>query len=120
VQVDPIKPKLKPPGTERLKLKCDTLLSNCAFIFNLRRYNAATKKADELLAHTYNHIHGQGWMLNAPFPDCSLIVYRCTRTRSPYPPHGLTTHSRFSSTTIIIQVTSWHYMSGSSWRRLVY
>ena len=39
VQVDPIKPKLKPPGTHRLKLKCDTLLSNYAFKFNLRRYN---------------------------------------------------------------------------------
>ena len=28
VQVDPIKPNLKPPGTKRLKLKYDTLLSN--------------------------------------------------------------------------------------------
>jgi len=39
VQVDPIKPKLKPPGTKRLKLKCDTLLSTSAFKFKLRRYN---------------------------------------------------------------------------------
>jgi len=39
VQVDPIKPKLKPPGTKRLKLKCDILLSTSAFKFNLRRYN---------------------------------------------------------------------------------
>jgi hypothetical protein len=38
VQVDPIKPKLKPPGTKRLKLKCDILLSNSAFKVNLRRY----------------------------------------------------------------------------------
>ena len=38
VQVDPMKPKLKPPGTQRLTLKCDILLSNCAFKFNLRRY----------------------------------------------------------------------------------
>jgi hypothetical protein len=28
VQVDPVKPKFKPPGAERLKLKCDTLPSN--------------------------------------------------------------------------------------------
>jgi hypothetical protein len=39
VQVDPIKPRLKAPGHTRLKLKCDELLSNFAFNFNLRRYN---------------------------------------------------------------------------------
>ena len=38
VQVDPMKPKLKPPGTKRLKLKCDILLSTSAFKFSLRRY----------------------------------------------------------------------------------
>jgi hypothetical protein len=38
VQADPIKPRLKPPGTKRLKLKCDTLLSTSAFKFNLRCY----------------------------------------------------------------------------------
>jgi hypothetical protein len=39
VQLDPIKPKLKPPGTKRLKLEYDGLLSNFAFNCNLRRYN---------------------------------------------------------------------------------
>ena len=34
-----MKPKWKLPGTKRLKLKCDVLLSNIAFKFNLRRYN---------------------------------------------------------------------------------
>jgi hypothetical protein len=38
VQVDPIKPKLKAPGTKRLKLEYDELLSSFAFKFNLRRY----------------------------------------------------------------------------------
>jgi hypothetical protein len=38
VHVDPIRPKLKPPGTQRLKLNCDVLLSTSAFEFNLRRY----------------------------------------------------------------------------------
>jgi hypothetical protein len=33
-----MKPKLKAPGTERLKLKCDILLSTPAFKFNLCRY----------------------------------------------------------------------------------
>ena len=39
MQVDPIKPKLKPPGTKRWKLKRVILLSNFAFKFNLRRYS---------------------------------------------------------------------------------
>ena len=38
MQVDPIKPTLKPPGMKRLKLKHDGLLSSFAFKFNLRRY----------------------------------------------------------------------------------
>ena len=39
MQVDPIKPKSKPPGTtsKRLKLYCDVLLSTSAFKFKLRR-----------------------------------------------------------------------------------
>ena len=39
VQVNPTKPKFKLPGTKRLKLKCDILLSTSAFKFNLRRYD---------------------------------------------------------------------------------
>jgi hypothetical protein len=39
VQVDPLKPKLKPPGAKRLNLKCDILLSTFAFKVNLRRYS---------------------------------------------------------------------------------
>ena len=38
VQLDPIKPMLQAPGTKRLKLKYDELLSNVAFKFKLRRY----------------------------------------------------------------------------------
>jgi hypothetical protein len=41
VQVDPIKPKLKPPGAKRLKLECDKPLSKLGFKFNLRRYKVA-------------------------------------------------------------------------------
>ena len=44
MQVDPIKPKLKPPRSERLKLHCDHPLSRFACKFNLRRY---TKEAEE-------------------------------------------------------------------------
>ena len=38
MQVDPIKPTLKTPVTERLNLKHDEPLSSFAFSFNLRRY----------------------------------------------------------------------------------
>jgi hypothetical protein len=38
VQFDPIKPTLKAPGSKRLKLKLEELLSNFAFKFDLRRY----------------------------------------------------------------------------------
>ena len=38
MQVDPIKPTLKAPGSERLKLKYDEPLSNFAFNIYLRRY----------------------------------------------------------------------------------
>ena len=38
VQVDPIKPIFKLPGTKRLTLECDEPLSKYAFKFKLRRY----------------------------------------------------------------------------------
>ena len=39
VQVDPIKPTLKAPGTERLKLEHDEMPSNFALSLSLRRYS---------------------------------------------------------------------------------
>jgi len=44
VQVDPIKPTLKPPGTKRLKQKYDKLLSTFAFNFKLRRYTSVINR----------------------------------------------------------------------------
>ena len=41
MQLDPIKPTLKVPGTKRLKLLYDKLVSSFAFKFDLRRYNKA-------------------------------------------------------------------------------
>jgi len=43
-----MRPKLKPPGTKRLKLKFDILLSNFAFKFSLRRYNTSQEFYDEV------------------------------------------------------------------------
>jgi len=42
VQVDPMKPVLKSPGTKHLKPTCYILLSTFAFKFNLRRYTWAS------------------------------------------------------------------------------
>jgi len=56
VQVDPIKPALKPPGVKRLKLKHDELLSNFAFNVNLRRYTmvvCGNSEKDALEAGAY-------------------------------------------------------------------
>jgi hypothetical protein len=47
VQVDPIKPILKPPGTKRLELKCDILLSTFAFKVKLRRYTLVDSDDEE-------------------------------------------------------------------------
>ena len=46
MQVDPIQPTLKAPGTKRLKVNYDVSLSKCAFKFNLRRYNVAAARGE--------------------------------------------------------------------------
>jgi hypothetical protein len=53
VQVDPIKPKLKPPGTKLLKPKCDILLSISAFKFSLRRYTTGQHLGRGLHSSTF-------------------------------------------------------------------
>ena len=46
---------LKAPGTKRLKLKCDTLLSSFALKFNLRRYMSADYETVDTLDEVHNH-----------------------------------------------------------------
>ena len=55
MQVDPIEPTSKAPGTKRLKLEYDKLLSSFAFKFNLRRYTELllTRGADGTKAGAY-------------------------------------------------------------------
>jgi len=60
VQVDPIKPKLKPPGTKRLKLKCDVLLSTFAFKYNLRRYMKGLGNLPFVISKNGTDDHRQG------------------------------------------------------------
>ena len=70
MQVDPIKPKLKPPGKTRLKLKYEGPLSNFAFNFNLRRYSEA------LAVESYTTNAGTGWNLPGDairFGRCGLV-----------------------------------------------
>jgi hypothetical protein len=43
--MDPFMPTLKAPGTQRLKLKYDKLVSSFAFISNLRRYTLGASSA---------------------------------------------------------------------------
>ena len=47
VQVDPIKPTLKAPGTQRLKPYYGEPPSNFAFKFNLRHYNEGEEEEEE-------------------------------------------------------------------------
>jgi len=59
-----MKPKLKPPGSKRLKLNWDILLSNFAFKFNLRRCNPSPTAA---LASAFNlgrGLHSSTFQLN--------------------------------------------------------
>ena len=78
MQLDPVKPTLKAPGTKRLKLKSDEPLSSFAFEFKLRRYSK---------------VYGQLW---------SLIVDAKTRRRRPdgsiLTEAGAYTRSLFGST----------------------
>ena len=49
MQVDPIKPTLKAPGTKRLKLKYDNLPSKIAFNFDLLRFSKEALATSELM-----------------------------------------------------------------------
>ena len=60
VQVDPMTPVLKPPGTNRLKLQYDILLSTSAFKFNLRRYCGVGGVMDPMAAMQHmQHLVGR-------------------------------------------------------------
>ena len=50
MHIDPIEPKLKPPGSKRLELEYDGLLSNFGFKFNLRLYSLALDSCHRAVA----------------------------------------------------------------------
>jgi hypothetical protein len=69
-----MEPKLKPHGTNRLKVTCDILLSTSAFKFNLRRYSldltdaGSIAEVQEFITREYGRL------------DC--LVGRCRLTPS--------------------------------------
>jgi len=71
VQVDPINPMLKAPGTKHLKLKYYKLLSSFAFKFNLCRYTLALRVMSSI-------------RVNVIVPVVILAVRKCAVDASPY------------------------------------
>jgi len=63
-----MRPKLKPPGTKCLKLKCDILLSTSAFKINSRCYNTASTSAAVALAA------GLGAADGSPAPSAAAVA----------------------------------------------
>jgi hypothetical protein len=62
VQVGPVKPKLKAPGTYLLTLKHDELLSSFAFKVNLRRYSWVACWAEAEI-QTTTRPSGRAWQI---------------------------------------------------------
>ena len=69
MQVDPVNPTLKAPGTKRLKLKYYELLSISAFAFKLRRYIEA-----HMAAHTALLLQIQAAAYTRPFFSSTSAV----------------------------------------------
>ena len=78
MQLDPIKPMLKPPGNKRLKLNCDMLLLKSAFKFNLRRYikdaleNACSQYPK--LEGRFAQVSGMAYTFDAALPAGARVV----------------------------------------------
>jgi len=62
VHVDPIKTMLKPPGTNRLRLKYNIPLSSFAFEVSLRRYTKEMAAIREKCMHTLWQRAGVHWV----------------------------------------------------------
>jgi len=70
VQVAPIKPTLKAPGSMQLKLRYDGPVSNCAFKISLRRYTECS------LVHVDANPVDAAWGGDRPaFPTAPLRVH---------------------------------------------
>ena len=85
MQVDPIKPTLKPPGSQRLILRCDELLSNVAFSFNVRPYTmvSATVCTFALYVPMLDAMGPQGNFGNINIKEWRRVFGSKFRTTSP-------------------------------------
>ena len=87
MQVDPIKPNLKAPGTKRLKLQFDALLSNSGLKFNLRRYakRGVEAFAEAMLVIPKTLAENSGYDAQAGERSC---VIKCSKPPyAPFTPH---------------------------------
>jgi hypothetical protein len=66
-----MKPKLKLPGTKRLKLECDGLLSDFGFKFNLRRYTKGYESMWQKADGTDNVNADGAWVCEPP--NCMVL-----------------------------------------------
>ena len=99
MQVDPTESKLKPPGTKRLKPKCDILLSTPAFKLNSRRYigeDVTPRELEETLRLEY-----RTKLLN---PRCGQRSTRLSIPTSHYQPRC--THAINSCVTLLVSLYS--------------
>ena len=129
MQVDPIKPTLKAPGTQRLNLKYDELLSSFAFNFNLRRYtegaDAAAPFGIQLEVAVTDTRFAAGGVTLVHFPAQRYTLYvgyarwRGVRHSSPF--RLIVTHFMWdtlggvASDTRPLSVSSLHTLCGIRW-----
>ena len=85
VQVEPMKPKLKPPGTKRLKLKCDSLTILLQFCFQFQlaplRHGAPQHRVGRR-AGQHHQAHGQAVQVDPITP--TLKAPGITRLKLKY------------------------------------
>jgi len=75
VRFEPMKPTSKPPGTKRLKVKYDTVLSTFAFNFKLRRYIEAERISVDHVARDTSAVAGRGLHSFQFQPNLSSFVH---------------------------------------------
>jgi len=97
VQVDPIKPALKAPGTKRLELIYDGPLSDFAFKFKLRRYTSCAPRTSSSTRTRATPTCGQGLTLVHVTAQLELCVTQDNTLHTLYHPltpaeHGLHNH----------------------------
>jgi hypothetical protein len=92
-----MKPKLKPPGTKRLKLNCHEPLSTSAFKFNLRRYTKAFTKLEPKKGNTKDKEKDTSRRAPGAMGQFHLLIGRAWKQAGPYthPIHPL--HSPYTS-----------------------